>query len=231
MNNSYSENVKKIVNDYLEKISVHMKNMPQKDKDDFIMEIESHIYESYMNDKNENEIDRILSALNKFGDPSEVFQKKGPETMYKIGKEKNIPLYIIIGTLIAIFGLPLGFSGLGVLLGLLGLLLGILIAYFATALGFTLGGMAGIFASIIHIVDPTFFHRISGETITFSTGFFSFPNTTVEGVFGIFISLILTALGLFMFFSGKYIFRGLRTVTNLSFKKIKDIFRKKNKTV
>jgi len=229
MKNEYPENVKRIVDDYIERVSLNMGKMSEVDKDDFLREIESHIYESFQNQKSENDVDKILQALKKFGEPSEVFQNHGAKTMYKIGKEKNIPLYILIGALIAIFGLPLGFGGLGLILGLLGIVVGIFAAYFATALGFALGGLGGILASTIHIVDPTFFTRITGEPIGLSTGFISFPNNTAEGIFGIFVSLILLALGSFMLFAGKYIFRGIRSVTSLSINRIGEIFKKNNK--
>ena len=126
MKNNYPESVEKIVNDYIERVHNHLKNLPEKDKEDFLKEIESHIYESYISEKNGDDVGKILSVLKKIGEPSEVFYKKAPHSMYKIGKEKNIPLYILIGALIAIFGLPLGFGGLGVILGILGILFGLI---------------------------------------------------------------------------------------------------------
>ncbi len=143
MGNKYPENVEKIVDDYLSRVRSNMKGVPELDRDDFIKEIDSHIYESYSDEKNGDEVGKILKVLKKFGEPADVFTKSAPKTMYKIGKEKNIPLYILIGALIAIFGLPLGFGGLGVILGILGVLLGIVAAYYAVAIGFTLGGFAG----------------------------------------------------------------------------------------
>lgn len=227
MKNNYPENVEKIVNDYVERVRSHLTNLPEKDKDDFLKEIKSHIYESYSTEKNGDEVGKILSVLKKLGEPSEVFYKKAPHSMYKIGKEKNIPLYILIGALIAIFGLPLGFGGLGIILGILGILFGLIVAYFGTALGFTIGGLGGIFASIIHIVDPTLFESLTGESLIFNFGYIQFSNPAVEGIIGIFLSFLIASLGVLMLFMGKYIFRGLRSITNLSVQKMKEIFKRK----
>jgi len=229
MKNNYPENVEKIVNDYLSRVRNHMKGVPETDRNDFLKEIDSHIYESYIDEKNGDEVGKILKVLKKFGEPSEVFSKSAPQSMYKIGKEKNIPLYILIGALIAIFGLPLGFGGLGVILGILGVLLGIVAAYYAVAIGFTLGGLAGVIASIIHIADPEFFLNLTGESDMITIGFLQISNPTLEGVLGIFASFILAALGIFLLFMSKYIFRGLKTIWELSSKKMKDILKRDKK--
>jgi len=227
MKDNFNEDVRKIVDDYIKRIESCMGKMPERDKTDFLKEIESHIYESYTESGIKNEIDRILDVLRRIGEPSEVFKTRGSETMKRIGKEKNIPLYILLGAIIAIFGLPIGFGGLGIVIGILGVLLGILVAYFATAFGFTIGGLGGIFASIIHIIDPDFFLRITGEDSFFNLPFVHISNANIEGVVGIFISLLLLSLGIFMMWSGKYIFRGLRSVVIISFNRIKDFFKKK----
>ncbi len=227
MESKYPENVKKIVDDYLMRVRAHMKGIPEIDRDDFLKEINSHIYESYIDEKEEDEIGKILRVLKKIGEPSEVFSKSAPKTMYKIGKEKNIPLYILIGALIAVFGLPLGFGGLGIILGILGILLGLVFAYYAVAISFTFGGLAGILISIVHILDPGFFEKISGNTDIISVGFLEISNPTIEGILGIFISFVLASLGIFLLFMSKYIFRGLKTIFGLFSKKLKDIMKKK----
>ena len=230
MGNKYPENVEKIVDDYLSRVKTNMKGVPEIDKDDFIKEIDSHIYESYIDEKNGDEVGKILKVLKKFGEPADVFTKSAPKAMYKIGKEKNIPLYILIGALIAIFGLPLGFGGLGVILGILGVLLGIVGAYYAVAIGFTLGGFAGIIASIIHIIDPDFFLTLTGEVDMVRVGFLQISNPTLEGVLGIFVSFVLSALGIFLLFMSKYIFRGLKTIWELASKKLKEILKRNKKS-
>ena len=230
MGNKYPENVAKIVDDYLSRVKSNMKGVPEKDREDFIKEIDSHIYESYTDEKNGDEVGKILKVLKKFGEPADVFTKSAPKAMYKIGKEKNIPLYILIGALIAVFGLPLGFGGLGVILGILGVLLGIVAAYYAVAIGFTFGGLAGVLISIIHIIDPEFFFSLTGESSTMTFGFLHISNPTLEGVLGIFISFILTALGIFLLFMSKYIFRGLKTIWELSSKKLKEILKRNKKS-
>ncbi len=52
--------------------------------------------------------------------------------MARSGTKRNLPLYVLGGILIALFGIPLGGGGLGVLVGILAALAGIAVAFYAT---------------------------------------------------------------------------------------------------
>jgi uncharacterized membrane protein len=223
---NYPESVEKIVSNYLERLDQNLKGLPEKDRNDFVKEMESHIYESYTNDTRENEIDRILNVLKKLGEPSELFSRRMPDAMVKMGKNKNLPLYILSGILIGLFGIPLGVTGIAILISLIGTVFALIVAYFATAVSLIVGGFAGIAISIIRIVDPEFLDQF----IEFSIGFVEhtsyLPSPHAEGIIGLFISIVIAGLGVLMLFFGKYIFRGLRFLFNVTIEKLKD-FRKK----
>ncbi len=223
--NNYPGPVEKIVSDYLERLAKHLKGLPQKNKEEFVKEMQSHIYESYMNDTTEDEIDRILNVLKKLGEPSELFSKKMPNALVKMGKDKKMPLYILSGILIGLFGIPLGIGGVAVLISIIGTVFSLIIAYFATAISLVVAGFAGLVISIVRIVDPGFleqFFDISG--IEGISRYFSSP--LAEGIIGIFVSVIIAGIGILLLFLGKYILRGLRFSTNLIIDKVKN-FRKK----
>jgi uncharacterized membrane protein len=203
----------------------HLKGVPEQDQEDFIKEIESHIYESYQNEKGKDEVERILNVLEKLGEPEKVFSEKMPDAMVKKGKDKNLPLYIISGVLIALFGLPIGIGGIAVLISIIGTVFSLIVAYFATAISFIVGGFAGAIISIIHIINPEFLDQFI-DTFHFGPRFY-FSNPTVEGIVGLLVSLILAGIGILLLFLGKYIFRGIRFLTNMTIQKVKD-FRKKS---
>ena len=49
-NNNYPANVEKIVDDYVERLKQNLKGLPETDRQEFVKEMQSHIYESYIND-------------------------------------------------------------------------------------------------------------------------------------------------------------------------------------
>lgn len=228
MNHHYPETVQKIVNDYLGRVKQYLKGMPEKDRDESVREIESHIYESYTNDTTPNEVDRILNVLGKLGEPSRVFADKLPGKVVDMGKKRNMPMYILAGVLIGLFGFPIGVGGISVLFGLAGAVLALIMAYFITAGSFIIGGFVGMVVSIVRIVDPVYLDHVA-ELINIemtSTLYFSSP--VAEGILGLFASMMLAAVGVLLLIFGRYIFRGISFLFNMTVEKIKD-FRRKRK--
>lgn len=226
MNNNYPKSVEKIVNNYIDKLKEHMKGLPEEDKDDFVKEIQSHIYESYMNEKSEDEIDRIFNVLNKLGEPSEVFSKKMPDRIVKKGKEKNLPLYILSGILIGLFGIPLGITGIAMLISIIGTVFALIVAYFATAISLIVAGFVGTVVSIIRIFNPEFLDQFM-RFIEIESVSYYFGSPLTEGILGIIVSLIVAGIGVVLLLLGRYIFRGLKFLTNVSVEKLKN-FKKKS---
>jgi len=226
MGNNYPDSVERIVNNYVRQLKGHLKGIPEQDQEDFIKEIESHIYESFTNEKGKDEIERILNVLEKLGEPAQVFSEKMPDAMVKKGKDKNLPLYILSGVLIALFGLPIGIGGIAVLLSIIGTVFSLIVAYFATAVSLIVAGFAGAVVSIIHLVNPEFWDQFT-DIFEFGSRVIYFSNPTVEGIVGLLVSLIIAGIGILLLFLGKYIFRGVKFLSNMTIQKIKD-FKKKS---
>ena len=106
--------------------------VPIREQNEFLREIESHLYEAYQQTPGDDDVARILAVLRNLGEPAEVVSDRLPGTMVRSGTKRNLPLYVVGGILIALFGIPLGFGGLGVLVGILGGLAGMLVAFYAT---------------------------------------------------------------------------------------------------
>ena len=113
--NNYPEVVAKIAHDYLERVKAQLQLVPVRERIEFLREIESHIYEAYQQTPGEDDVARILAVLRNLGEPAEVVSDRLPGTMVRAGTKRNVPLFVVGGILIALFGIPLGFGGLGVL--------------------------------------------------------------------------------------------------------------------
>ncbi len=81
-------------------------------------EIYSHIYESYTRESSGDEVERIFVVLDRLGESSEVVALRVSGAMKKMGKKRNLPLYILANFLIGTLGIPLGMGGLALLLGI-----------------------------------------------------------------------------------------------------------------
>ena len=216
MTNNFSPSIEKIVNDYLKRLKLHLKGFPEKDKEELVKEVYSHIYESFVSDPTEDEIDRILNVLNKLGEPTEVVSSRMSTAMVSMGKKRKLPLYILAGVTIALFGVPLGIGGFAFLLGILITVGALIFAYYITAFSLVVAGWLGLIAAIIKIVDPGILDRYGIETMTF------FADPTLSGVIGIVASIICAALGFFMFWLGKYMMQGIRFLFSLPMEKVKE---------
>ncbi len=231
MNNHFPPAAEKIVADYLEKLGAQLKGMDEKDRQEILAEIRSHIYESFSSDSEGDEIDRALRALKKLGDPADVVSSRVGASVTRLGRQKKSPLYILGGALIVLFAAPLGMGGLGLVAGLLAGLAGLLVAYFATAVVFVISGFLCALVGLITIISPDLFlqiNRWAGEAV-FQFGPFQ-NNPQVAGVLTFIFAMMLAALGLLMLWSGKHIWRGLRFVFNLTVDKIRSLFARGRRT-
>jgi uncharacterized membrane protein len=232
MNNHFPPAAEKIVADYLEKLRTQLKGMDGKDQQEILAEIRSHIYESFCNDGEGDEIDRSLRVLKKLGDPAEVVSSRMGTSITRLGKQKKSLIYILGGFLIVFFAAPLGMGGLGLVAGLLAALAGLLIAYFATAVIFVVSGFLCALVGLITIVSPDLFmeiNRWAGEAVFQFGPFQNHPQ--VAGVLTLIIAMMLAALGLLMLWSGKHIWRGLRFVFSLAMDKMRSLFARGRKLI
>jgi len=157
---AYPEVVAKIASDYLERVKSQLRLVPAHEQVEFLREIESHLYEAYQQTPGEDDVARILAVLRNFGEPAEVVSDRLPGAMVRSGTKRKLPLYVVGGILIALFGLPLGSAGVGVLVGLLAALAGILVAYYAVAGSFLLVGALTMLLGLTRIILPQLFDRL-----------------------------------------------------------------------
>ena len=228
MNNNYPAAVEKIVNNYLDRLKKHLRSLPDKDKEELLKEVQSHIFESYTSDSTKDDVDRIFNVLIKLGEPGEVFAQRMPDQMVKMGKERKLPLYILSGILIALFGIPIGATGVGLLLAAIFTILGLLVAFFATAISFIIAGFCGMIASVIYIIDPLFLDHLFND-FSFGLNHLQWASPIPEGILGLVGSMILAGVGILLLFLGRYIFRGIRFLFQVTMEKIKEFIRKRRR--
>lgn len=220
MPNEFSDTVGKIVKNYLDRLNLRLKSFPAQDREELVKEIHSHIYESFTSDQTENEVERIFNVLDKLGEPDDVISTRMPDVMVSLGKKKKHPLYILAGIFIALFGLPLGLGGVAVLFGLIICLLSLIFCYYVIAFSLVIAGWVGAVVSVIRIINPYFLEPYIELTPVVS-------DPTLNGIFTLFICLITAAMGILLFWFGRYIMRGFKYLIGLPFEKIKDIKRKR----
>ena len=224
MTNDFGEQVGKIVTNYMTRLKNQLKGFPEKDKDELMKEIHSHIYESYKSDPTEDEIDRILNVLEKLGEPSEVVSTRMSESMVVMGKKKKFPMYILAGILIGLFGIPLGAGGIAVLIGLLVTVGALIFSYYATAITLVVAGWIGFIASLLQILNPD----ILPEYIHIYDDIIVDP--LLGGIAGLVTSVLVALLGLGMLWFGKYMMRGIKFVFSASLEKIRGIGKNRRRT-
>lgn len=64
----------RIYRDYLKRIEKTTKSLDKEDRQEVLMEFNSHIYEGLQQNKNSGEINRLLDILEKLGSPEEVLK-------------------------------------------------------------------------------------------------------------------------------------------------------------
>ncbi len=227
MTDLFPQPVEKIVDDYMERLAGRLKGMPESECREFTNEIRSHIYESFTSEPAGDDIERILRVLRRLGDPADVISSRMPERMTRVGKKRIAPLYILAGALIALIGVPLGIGALLTLVGLLAALFALLVAYYATAVSLVVSGFFTAVVSAIAILAPDVIYTINrlANQDVIQLGMFH-NNPEVAGIIGLFLSLIISAIGLLMLWSGKHLWHGLRFVVNLIVSSVNGIFRR-----
>ena len=219
MTNDFGEQVEKIVDNYTRRLKNHLKGFPEKDKDELVKEIHSHIYESYKSDPTEDEIERILNVLEKLGEPSEVASTRMSESMVDMGKKKNLA-----GVLIGLFGIPLGAGGVALIVGLLVTVGALIFSYYATAITMVVAGWIGFIASLLQLLNPD----ILPEYIHIYDDIIVDP--LLAGTAGLITSVLIALLGLGMLWLGKYMMRGIKFVFSASLGKIRGIGKNRRKS-
>jgi uncharacterized membrane protein len=218
--NDYPEVVAKIASDYLERVEWQLRLVPERERDEFLREIQSHIHEAYNQTVGDDDVARMLAVLRNFGEPAEVVSDRLPKAMVRSGTRWNLPLYILAGIIIALFGIPLGFWGIGLVLGLLAALTGILVAYYAVAGSFLLVGSCFTALALIRVILPELWDKLMMLGVIQINGpaeFFNHLSPTGQAFIMIVFASVFLASGLGLLRLGKYLVRGLRFLVSLIF--------------
>jgi uncharacterized membrane protein len=214
--NPYPEVVAAIVNDYLERLKGKLQLIPAPEQAEFLREIQSHIYEAYSRLPGEDDTHRILAVLRNLGEPAEVVADRLPGTMMRSGAGRNVPLYIVGGILIALFGVPLGFGGLGVLIGIFAAIAGIVVAYYAVTGAVLLVGSIFALLGAIRIALPEFWDKLmTGGLIHLDGEFFDHLSPSDQGLLFIVVAAVFLASGIGLLRLGKRLLRGVRFLFSL----------------
>jgi uncharacterized membrane protein len=225
--NSYPDAVAKIANDYLERVKSQLLLVPVREQSEFLAEIESHLYEAYRQRPEEDGVARILVVLRNLGEPAEVVSDRLPRTMALAGTKRNLPLYVVGGIFIAVFGLPLGFGGLGVLVGILAALAGMVVAFYATAGSLVLAGGLVTLVGLIRLLWPHLFDRLVMLDVIHlgapTADFLDHFTLREQGLMMILFGSFWLAAGLGLLWLGKYLFRGLRFLFGLFFDRMRKL--------
>lgn len=208
MTDDFTEPIRKIVDNYLSRLRGHLKTLPEPDQEELVREIYSHIYESYKQDQAEDDIERIFNVLDRLGEPSEVVATRVAGDMKRLGKKRRLPLYILAGIVIGLFGVPLGLGGLAVLLGLGITLAALIFCYYAIAGCLLLAGWLTFIVTFIRLFAPGFlieyFHTMDQ---------FLDPPLSVVVNFAAAVFCVFAGLGMFKL--GGHILRGSRFLFDL----------------
>jgi uncharacterized membrane protein len=215
MANGFSGPVAQIVDNYLVRLRKSLRGFPARDQEELIKEIHSHIYESFRNDPTDNEVERILKVLDKLGEPAAVASARLPEAMVTMGRKKKLPFYILAGTLIALFGVPLGLGGLSLAFGLVLTVLSIVLAFYVTAFGMILAGWLSALIMAIRIFSPQFLDPYINTYPILS-------DPTLNTLLYLLGCLVIAAVGLGMLWLGTRMLRGVKFVLRFLFEKIRN---------
>jgi len=220
--NTYPEVVAKIIDDYVERLKSRLRLVPVPEQQEFLREIQSHIYEAYQaEDSAENDVTRILRVLRNLGEPAEVVTDRLPEAMVRSGAKRHLPLQILGGIFIALFGIPLGFGGVAVLMGVLATLVAIVVAYYAFAAVTLLGSVMFLSLGMTRLYQPELWDRFLASGIiqmdAHVADVLDVLSASDQGYLMILFAILLAATGLGLFWSGRYVMRGLRFLAGLVF--------------
>jgi uncharacterized membrane protein len=220
----YPEVVAKIAGDYVARVRSHLRIVPALEREEFLQEIQSHLYEAYQQTPGTDDVERILTVLRKFGEPAEVVADRLPEAMVRTGTKRNLPLRIVGGILIALFGIPLGFGGVAVLAGVLVMLVGVVVTYFAAAGTAFLAGSLILLAGLARTYQPDLWDKLVALgylQVNVPDEMFNQLSSSEQGLLMILFGSALVAGGLAVLWLGKYLLRGLRFLFALMFDQIR----------
>jgi hypothetical protein len=159
-------------------------------------------------------------VLRNFGEPGEVVSGRLPAAMVRSGMKRNLPLHVLAGILIALFGIPLGFGGVAVLAGTLLTVAGMVAAYFAAAGVVLLTGAVFLLLGLLRMYEPNAWDRLIALGVIHMDGplglLINDLSPAGQGLLMIVLAGVFAACGLGMLWLGRRLIRGLRLLTELA---------------
>lgn len=219
--NDYPEVAAKIARDYLDRVKSQLRLVPAPEQEELLRELQSHLYEAYQQTSGEDDVVRMLAVLRNLGEPHEVVSDRLPETMVRSGARRNLPLYVLSGMVIALFGIPLGFGGVAVLSGILVSLAGVVLAYYAALGTLLLTGAVFMALGLMRIYRPEWWDKLVSLGVIQMSGrladFLDQLSPSGQGLLMILFAAVFIATGLGMLRIGTYLIEGLRFLFRLAF--------------
>ena len=217
---NYPEVVAKIAGDYLERVKSQLQLVPKREQDEFLLEIQSHLYEAYQRMPGDDEVARILAVLRNLGEPAEVVADRLPSAMVPSRAKRNLPLHVAGGILIALFGIPLGFGGVAVISAVLFSMAAFVAAYFVAAGAVFLSSALLTLLGLARIYKPQMWDKlVEVGVIQIDNRMADFLDQipiTGQGLMLIMLACVLAVTSFAMFWIGRYLLRGLRFLFTLA---------------
>ena len=95
-------NAQRVYENYINRIKNVIKPLSQSDKNDVLMEFNSHIYESLQNISTHNEIKTILNAIDKLGAPEEVLKPLIADKLLEKATKSFNPVHVFAALVVNI---------------------------------------------------------------------------------------------------------------------------------
>jgi len=213
--NQYTDAVQQIVDDYLDRLRLSLAALPPAEREEFVREIGSHIYEAYQLEPVGSEVARILSVLRKLGEPSEVVVGRLPESVVRSGRARRAPLYVLGGLILALFGVPLGVGGVAFLAGVLATLAAAVATYYVfTGVILFTSVMLMAFA-MIRLFLPGIWARLHEAGVIQVGPWFNQLAQTEQVIVLVIFSALLAISGIWLLRGGRRMVHGLRFLARL----------------
>lgn len=84
----------RIYDDYMKRIRKTIATLPKHDREDVLMEFNSHIFEGIQNDTEKSEIDSLLDVLQKLGTPEEVLKPLIADKKFEQATKTFNPIHV-----------------------------------------------------------------------------------------------------------------------------------------
>ena len=210
----YPEVVAKIADDYVVRVRSQLSQIPIAEREEFLREIESHLYEAYQQTPVADEVARILTVLHHFGEPSDIVGERFPEAAKR--PARNGPrLYATSGLLLAACALLAGLGGAAASVPVLLLFGWALAAYYVATGAVLLSGGLLMLLGLVRMGQPELWNKlVAMGALPLSaplSGFSQLPGAE-HGLLLLFTGVLVVAAGWGMLRLGARFFRTFRSL-------------------